>query len=167
MKATFKKANGGLFPDSPEAEKLFKKIETDAMVECIKGRNYRNLKRFFELRNVTFDIQDCFECPEIWRKHLIMLGGHFETVVIPTQSPLMNWIAKSIQGLPVPDVLKNPILDRIEKEPNIQYWPKSINFEEMGELEFQELFSRCVTAFLSRYGRGMTEQDFLKVLEFD
>jgi|GEM_PF-3502675 len=140
MKATFKKDNGGLFPDSPEAEKLFKKIETDAMVECIKGRNYRNLKRFFELRNVTFDIQDCFECPEIWRKHLIMLGGHFETVIIP---------------------------DKKGGEPIVQYWPKSINFEEMEELEFQELFSRCVTAFLSRYGRGMTEQDFLKVLEFD
>lgn len=140
MKATFKKANGGLFPDSPEAEKLFKKIESDAMVECIKGRNYRNLKRFFELRNVTFDIQDCFECHEIWRKHLIMLGGHFETVIIP---------------------------DKKGGEPIVQYWPKSINFEEMEELEFQELFSRCVTAFLSRYGRGMTEQDFLKVLEFD
>lgn len=140
MKATFKKANGGLFPDSPESEKLFKKIESDAMVECIKGRNYRNLKRFFELRNVTFDIQDCFECPEIWRKHLIMLGGHFETVIIP---------------------------DKKGGEPIVQYWPKSINFEEMEELEFQELFSRCVTAFLSRYGRGMTEQDFLKVLEFD
>ena len=140
MKATFKKANGGLFPDSPEAEKLFKKIESDAMVECIKGRNYRNLKRFFELRNVTFDIQDCFECPEIWRKHLIMLGGHFETVIIP---------------------------DKKGGEPIVQYWPKSINFEEMEELEFQELFSRCVTAFLSRYGQGMTEQDFLKVLEFD
>jgi len=142
MKAIFRKTNNGFSPDSDEAAALFAKVPTDsyAIVEYIKTRNYRNLKRFFALVNVTFELQDCFTNKEIWRKHLIMLGGHYDEVII-----------------------SNPKTG----ETSVQYWPKSIDFESMEETEFQELFSKIVTAYIDRFGNGLTEDKLLRVIEFD
>jgi len=48
---------------------------------------------------------------------------------------------------------------------NTHYWPKSISFKEIDdEKVFQDLFKRAVSAFLGRYGGGMSEADFMQVL---
>jgi len=142
MKELFKKLPSGLIPDSIEASELLSKVPVDALVtvEYVQKRNYRNLKRFFALVNTTFEMQDCFDNKDIWRKHLVMLGGHYDEVVVT-----------------------NPK----KGTTTVQYWPKSVNFETMDEVEFKALFDKIITGYLARFGTGMTETELLKVIEFD
>jgi len=167
MEATFVKINGGFFPDNAQAEKLFKRVPEgeSAMVTHIRKRNYENHKRFFKLRDVTFEIQDKFIDDEIWRKHVEMLGGHYEQVIVPMPPQAQKLIPylETHLGGPIPDKVIQWVVDSY----GVQFWPKSIKFEEMEEGDFQALFDRCITAFLDRYGGGMTENEFYQVLEFD
>ena len=144
MKALFKKTHKGLIPDSTEAASLFAKIPLDnwAMVEFVKRRNYKNHKRFFKFIEVAFECQDFYQVgqEELFRKAVLMLAGHYEELIIKGKK---------------------------DQEPSIHYIPKSINFEEMDEIEFSKLFSKCVSGFLNRYGTGMSPAEFMNVLEFD
>ena len=142
MKSVFKKTKEGIFPIDEGSMTLFDKIPNDSFVfvEFIKKRNYENHKRFFAMIATIYDMQEHFDNQDIFRKHILMTAGHFEEVVI-----------------------LNPKTD----ETTIQYWPKSINFETMGEVEFIDLFKKCITGFLRRYGNGMSEEDLMKVIEFD
>jgi hypothetical protein len=152
-----------------EAEELFKKIPHGEVAKVVyqKNRNYRNHKRFMALVNVTFDIQDGFDNKKTWRKHLQMIGGHYEAVVIQGLSPIAKKVIALLNKLPIPQNLKDPIIKLVSEEPNIQYWPKSISFEEMEECDFQELFNNCITGFINRYAQGMEEKELLRVIEFD
>ncbi len=141
MKAVFKKdSKNGLIPCSEDAMKLWDKIPDDsyALVEYVRKRNYENHKRFMVLIDVTFEIQDSQENKEIWRQHIQMLAGHFETI----------------------------IFEDVDGNITTQYWPKSIAYEKLDETEFQELFGRVIQAFLDRYGKGTTEQELLRVIDF-
>ena len=144
MKALFRKSAKGLLPDSNEAANLFAKIPDDTwcMVEYVRTRNYQNHKRFFRFLEVAFECQDFYQVgqEELFRKAIQMLAGHYDELII-----------KGKKG----------------EDATIHYIPKTIAFEEMDEIEFSKLFSKCVTGFFNRYGTGMTEQEFLKVLEFD
>ena len=73
MKGVVKKTEFGWVPFSQDAQKVYDKMDIGelAMVECTRNRNYENHKRFFELRDQTFEIQDEFECEEQWRKQLL------------------------------------------------------------------------------------------------
>jgi len=108
-------------------------------VEYIKSRNYENHKRFFKFIEVAFDNQDFYDNPEHLRKALQMAAGHYEVLVIQNK----------------------------EGEVSTQYIPKSIEFEKLDEEEFQELFKKCITAFVERYGNGLTEQQLLRIIDFD
>ena len=44
--------------------------------------------------------------------------------------------------------------------------PKSISWADLDEEDFKEVFARAVDAFLNRYGKGLTEDDFMKALAF-
>lgn len=142
MKEVFKKTANGLIPASDGAQRLFDKIKIgeQGVFEIVRKRNYGNLTRFFKLRDVTFEIQDHFDNDELWRKHLIMIAGYYDEVVI-----------------------FNPNTE----ETVVQFWPKSISFEEMEEQEFQLFFKRVITGFLNRYGNGLTETEILSVIGFD
>lgn len=142
MEAVLKKGRNGLFADSPESEKLLSVIAENSYAKVIytKGRNYGNLKRFFKLVNVTFDMQETFDSKEIWRKHITMIAGHYDEVVY---------------------------IHPKTKEAITQFWPKSIAFEEMEEADFSAFVSHTVSAFLSRYGTGITELEFMRILDFD
>ena len=141
MKALFRKRLQGIFPDNEEGLKLLTKMPQGALckVEYIKARNYENHKRFFKFIETAFDMQEVYEDPEQLRKAIQMVAGHYEELII---------IGK-------------------DGEPSVHYIPKSIAFDEMDEGEFQELFKKCVNGFLSRYGKGMTEAEFMRILEFD
>ena len=142
MKELFKKTEQGLIPASEEAMDLFNKIPTNELcqVEYIKKRNYKNLQRFMKFINVAFDMQDFYDNKTQFRKSVQMIGGHYEELII---------------------------IGRKGEESTVQFIPKSINFEEMDELKFQPLFKRCVTGYLNRYGTGMTEQEFMRIIAFD
>jgi len=141
MKAIFKKLHNGIFPSDEDGAKLLQSIPQNAycLVEYKKNRNYENHKRFFKFLDVAFDNQDFYEDKELLRKALQMASGHFESLVIK------------------------------DKNGNISthYIPKSIAFDEMDEAEFQALFKKCIGAFLSRYGNGLTEQQLMQVINFD
>lgn len=56
----------------------------------------------------------------------------------------------------------------VDAKGNTHYWPRSISFKELDdETAFRDLFSRAVRAFLGRYGNGMSEEEFMKALDFD
>ena len=141
MKEVFRtNANHGLIPDTQAALDMFDKMPDDclAIVEWIKKRNYENHKRFMALIDVTFDMQEQQENKEIWRQHIQMLAGHFQTI----------------------------IFEDVDGYITTQYWPKSIKYEKLDETEFQELFGRVIQAFLDRYGKGTTEEELLRVIDF-
>lgn len=141
MRAIFKKSMQGIFPTDEEGRKLIEAMPRDALckVEFIKKRNYLNHKRFFKFLEVAFDNQDFYDDPELLRKALQMASGWFETLIIR------------------------------DKNGNVttHYIPKSIAFDEMDEDEFQKLFKKCIGAFLSRYGNGISEEQILRIVEFD
>jgi len=142
MKAVFTKISTGILPASDESLSLFDKIPDDAyvMVEYIRKRNYENHKRWFAMAKICFDMQEQFDNSEIFRKHLLMIAGHFDTVIV--EHPKTKAITT-------------------------QYWPKSIAFEEMDELEFRRLFKRCISGFLRRFRIGMTDEEFNEIVKFD
>jgi len=133
MKAVFRKTSTGIHPIDECSLELFDKIEDSelVMVEFIKKRNYLNHKRFFKMVDVCFEMQEFFDNKEVFRKHLTMIAGHFDEIVVPDN----------------------------EGGTTLQYWPKS--------LEFQKMFRRCITGFISRYGKGITEKELMRVIEFD
>lgn len=141
MKAIFKKLNNSIFPTDEDGAKLLQSIPKDGlcMVEYKRNRNYENHKRFFKFIDVAFDNQDFYEDKEQLRKALQMLGGHYEELII------------------------------LDKKGNVSthYIPKSIAFDEIDETEFRELFKKCIGAFLSRYGNGLTEQQLMQIINFD
>lgn len=56
----------------------------------------------------------------------------------------------------------------IDQKGATHYWPRSISFKELDDEQvFKDLFARAVRAFLSRYGGGMSEEDFMRALDFD
>ena len=141
MKAIFTKQLQGIFPIDEDGRKLLDVIPKGGhcKVEFIRKRNYLNHKRFFKFIEVAFDNQDFYDDPELLRKALQMASGHFEELVIR------------------------------DKRGNVstQYIPKSIAFDEMDEEEFQKLFKKCIGAFLERYGNGISEEQILRIVEFD
>ena len=142
MKEIFKKTSKGLIPASAQAQELFDSMPFGAMgfFDFAQDRSPGNHKRFFKFRDATFDMQDCFDNSEIWRKHLIMIAGYYDEVVV-----------------------FNPTTE----ETSIQYWPKSMAFDKMKEKEFQKFFKRAITGFLNRYGNGLSEDQILRIVEFD
>jgi hypothetical protein len=141
MKAIFKKQMNGIFPSDEDGAKLLQSIPKDGycLVEYKKNRNYENHKRFFKFIQVAFDNQDFYDDDEQLRKALQMIAGHYEELIIR------------------------------DKKGNVttHYIPKSIAFDEMDEAEFQTLFKKCIGAFLSRYGNGLTEQQLMQIINFD
>ena len=49
---------------------------------------------------------------------------------------------------------------------NTMFFPESIAFDQMDEDQFQSLFSDCINVFLRELGKGMTEDELMRVIEF-
>lgn len=55
----------------------------------------------------------------------------------------------------------------MDKNGNMQFWPRSISYKELDdEFLFARMFKTAVNAFLDRYGNGMTEEEFMRVMDF-
>ena len=141
MKAVFKKTETGILTFCNDSLALFDKVPDDSMVmvEYKKKRNYENHKRFFAFLDIAFDLQEFYEEKEHLRIALQMIAGHYEALII---------IGK-------------------DGEPSTHYTPKSIDFSAMDEIEFRDMFGRCITGFINRYGNGITEEELLRVIDFD
>ena len=167
MKSVFKKTKEGIFPIDEDSMSLFDKIPDDSLVfvEFIKKRNYGNHKRFIKLCEVTFAMQETQDNTEIWRKHVIMIAGYFDLVIVPMPKKLkmiIEYLKKYLGG----DMAES-IIEIIEESFGVQYWPRSMSFEKMDELEFREMFDRAINGFINRYGNGISEEELKKVIEFD
>lgn len=166
MKAVFVKGENGLFPCSEEGQELFEKVGDGelVLVEWQKTRNYENHRRFFAFLRVTFEMQDEFDNVENWRKALLIAAGHYETVITPepeNKSRLFDYLAKFLGGK-----RKEEVIEAIHDAFKIQLVPKSMAFSEMDELEFRELFSKLIDAFIKFYGNGATTDELNEVLAF-
>ena len=139
MKAVFKKLNNSIMPTDEDGARMLQSIPQGAtcLVEYVKNRNYENHKRYFAMLDICFDNQDFYDNKEHFRKAIQMLAGHYEALVIYKKG-----------------------------EAETHYIPKSIAFDKMDETEFNELFDKSITAFLGRYGNGITESEILKIINF-
>ena len=88
---------------------------------------------------IEYQQKEFYEEKELLRKALQMIAGHYEVLII---------IGK-------------------DGEPSTHYTPKSIDFSAMDEIEFRDMFGRCITGFINRYGNGITEEELLRVIDFD
>ena len=142
MEAIFKKLNGnGFYPICENSLAMFDKVPDGALVkvEYIKKRNYENHKRFFKFLEAAFDNQEFYDNTEQFRKAIQMIGGHYESL---------------------------SILDT-EGNATTHFIPKSIAFDKMDEEEFKNLFNKCITGFLGRYGNGIKESELMRIIDFD
>lgn len=168
MKSAFKKVEGqGLMPCCDDSLALWDKIPDGSlvMVEFIKSRNYGNHKRFMALCKITFDLQDIQDNDELWRKHVVMIAGYFDMIIIPVPARLqkvLNYLRKYLGG-----DMADAIIDVIEQSFGVQYIPRSMAFDKMDEIEFQSMFDKAISGFISRYGNGLTEDELLKIIAFD
>lgn len=51
-------------------------------------------------------------------------------------------------------------------EGKLLYWPQSIAWDKMDEIEFKDMFQKVVNAFLKYYGNGLTELQINSIVEF-
>ena len=167
MRSVFKKTATGLIPDSDEAQTLFEKMPDGAlvMVEYNKNRNPLNHKRFFKFLGVAMDMQDDFLSPEILRRMLTIYSGHCDMVILPNP----EWLEWSLSYLEhnLAGKHKDKVIDKFRKSYGVQYLPISIAFDEMPEEEFKVFFKDTISAFLNRYGKGMSEEEFMQIIGFD
>lgn len=56
-----------------------------------KNRSPGNHRRYFAFINTAFDMQDTYDSPEIFRKYVEMLAGHFDTVISARTGEAMYW----------------------------------------------------------------------------
>jgi len=62
--------------------------------------------------------------------------------------------------------MKAGFFDEVVTAKGVQYWPKSISWDELDEIEFRDLFSRVTNAFIRYYGQGLNEIQINSILEF-
>jgi len=169
MRQMFVKTKTGFVPSCKESQKLFDKVPEggEVMVDYVKKRAYPNHKRFFQLRNMTFDIQDSFDNEELWRKQLLVMAGHFDEVIVPLPSWLdyvINYLEKYI---PNETANKEKIINKIKNAFGLQLWPKSIKYEKIDEVEFNKMLTRAVNEFIKYYAPEMTDTEFEDIVRLD
>lgn len=84
MKAVFVKTKDGLLrPASEEAARVIAQYAAgdELLVEHKRGRSAGNHRRFFAFVAMTFEWQDTYDDPEIWRKVLEVAAGHFDQII--------------------------------------------------------------------------------------
>lgn len=106
----------------------------EVMADIHKNRSTGNHRRFFAFIKMSFDMQDHYEEPEIWRKVIQMKAGFFDEVVTEKGEAL--------------------------------YLPQSIAWDKLDEIEFKDLFSRVINAFIKYYGNGLNTIQINSILEF-
>lgn len=67
----------------------------ELMADLKKNRNPGNHRRFFSFRNATFEMQDVYDDPEVWRRHLLLNAGHVEEHISPKTGEV-GYVIKSI-----------------------------------------------------------------------
>lgn len=138
MKAIFRRDGDSLVPACQNAVEVMAQVgdRNEVLFDYKKGRSTQNHRRFFAFVNLTFDLQDQFDDPEVWRKYLEACAGHFHQAISP----------KTGQALIIVDSIA---WDELEDEN-----------------EFRELFNRVVQAFIDRYGHDISKEQLEMVVGF-
>jgi hypothetical protein len=82
-KAIFIRTADGLRPASDEAARILFRYSPgdEVLVEHKVGRSAKNHRRAFAFFNLTFDWQDTYDDPTIWRKVCEIAAGHCDIVI--------------------------------------------------------------------------------------
>jgi len=124
--------NGPVFvPVMDDADKI---PYGELMADIHKNRSPGNHKRFFAFIKQSFDMQDFYDEPEVWRKVIQMKAGFFDEVVT--------------------------------EKGKVLYFPQSIAWDRLDEIEFKDLFNRVINAFIRYYGDDLNEIEINSILEF-
>lgn len=62
--------------------------------------------------------------------------------------------------------MKAGFFDEVVTAKGVQYWPRSISWDELDEIEFKDLFSKVTNAFIRYYGQDLNEIQLNSILEF-
>ena len=62
--------------------------------------------------------------------------------------------------------MKAGFFDEIVTKKGVQYWPQSISWDKLDEIEFKEMFKRVTNAFIRYYGQGLDEVQLNSILEY-
>jgi len=82
VKAIVRKTNQSLFPADQDAQQIFAQLpNSEILIDIKTDRSVQNHKRFFAFVNKTFEWQEDYILRDVWRKVLLIRGGHFDTVV--------------------------------------------------------------------------------------
>lgn len=169
MEGQLTKTANGFVPSCQGAQKIWDRMMIGARckIEEIRGRNYDNHKRFFQFRDETFDIQDQFDDKEVWRKHLLLMAGHYEEqirVMSPNMIWILNHLEKYLMGSPQ---TKAKVIDEIKRSYEVVFVPMSMAWDKVDEDEFVEIFARALNGFLTNYAPQMSDAQFMHILDFD
>lgn len=124
MKATFEKVAGHVIrPADQQTAEWVESLKHGEGLSVVvkKERNLQFHKKFFAMLNMAHDNLDMDMSFESFRKSLIISAGYFEPEQLIIEGELMEFRK-----------------------------PKSMSFAKMDDLEFQELYDRCVDA-LAKY----------------
>lgn len=122
-------------PVDADSEKRINGVD-EFIFDYKKNRSAGNHRRYFAFINTAFDMQDTYDSPEIFRKYIQMLAGHFDTVISARTGEAMYW-PRSIDWSSLDD-----------------------------EGEFRKLFNEVVNAFLGWYGKELSDYQINQLVGF-
>jgi len=138
VKAFFKKsANGGFYPNDEETQKYFKNRKPGVVIVA-EVKIARNYGN--HCRFFKF-LETTFDMQDFYTEE-----KHYR-----------KWLTMKCGYY---DAIVTPKGDTI-------FVAQSISFENMEEPEFKKLFSSAINVFLKEFGQGMTEQEILRVIDYD
>lgn len=62
--------------------------------------------------------------------------------------------------------MKAGFFDEVVTEKGVMYWPQSIAWEKMDEIEFRDMFNKVINAFIRYYGKNLDQSQINAILEF-
>ena len=83
----------------------------ECMAEIKKKRNVKNHKRYFSFVKQSFDMQDHYDSPEVWRKVLQLKAGHYDHVV--TEKGKAVYLPKSINWDELDETEFRPLFNEV------------------------------------------------------
>ena len=136
-KIIMRKMNGNLVPIDDDGISVMSLIkhDDDRMVTITKPRNLKNHRRFFKFLDVAFDIQD---------QYMDDQKEEFRKYVLLLGGHYDEFITPTGQ---------------------ILYFPKSMDFASMDELEFIPIFKACIGGFVRKF--DLNDDQFMDVTRFD
>ncbi len=153
-----------MIPATDADQQTFEKMRTNNWykTDARKARNVDHHRKGFALINIIFDNQDRYQNMDDLLVELKLRAGwyHEHVRTIPTSKELEmleEWLSVPPQHIDFKKIWQ--IIDRLKELEQLVLLPKSISFNEMDQLEFEQFYERLIDIALFDY-------DLEEALEF-